>query len=650
MSSQLERSTSDTPEVIAGRFELRGLVCEDGFGEVLSAFDQKTNKPVTLRRLRSDPVMAAARAALRTVGSFSDPHVVPSFGIVAADDNSSLARGEPARIDAVLVQGPLAGQPLGAYVAARRSGGKPISLRGAYNVVAHVCNALTAIHGPGPHAGPHGAVRPGAVWIGDDGRVQLADLVIARALLARGGVGGLPEAEAAYLAPELKSGGVPTPASDLFGLGALLYVLLTGRSPQEAFIAPSQAHPEASPAVDNELLRALAPDPRARHATPDAFRVALLALLGDAEQETTSDFGVEVEVEVNLASLPPSRRPGYRTGEIPISIPQAPRMPQLPGVSPEAGMRISVGEAFRPSLVEVDMSEVEAARERRSLGEVDLKNVLAKITEDDAPRWMVVKNGMDHGPFSGRQLVNMIVQGEALSSHEVLNSDTGTRGKLSGFAEFKDFLAQYELRRGEQQRADDLASAEKSETRGAFFKVGVGLAAVALIAIAGGIYALSRSGAGGGSRDDAALDMYKRGELEVSGSAGILPMPKPGARRAGGRSGGSAGAGGGLSYEDAMMQAVDLGSATGGGEQQLSASTVAGVMNQHLNQLYGACVRGNPGKVRIDLALAGSGQVLGVSVDGGDGALQRCVAEQVRRIKFPSFSAPRMGARYSFGS
>jgi len=622
---------------------LRGLAFEDGFGAVLSALDKKTNKLVTLRKLRSEAITSAARSALRALGNFSHPNVVPSLGIVAGSG------------EALLVQGALTGQPLGAYVATRRSGGKPISLRGAYNVVAHVCNALTAIHGEGPQQGAHGAVRPGAVWIGDDGKVQLADLAIARATLAQGGIAGLPESEAAYLAPELKSGGKPTPASDLFGLGALLYVLLTGRSPQEAFIAPSQAHPEANPAVDNELLRALAPDPRARHASPDAFRAALLAQLADAEQETTSDFGVDVEVEVNLASLPPSRRPGYRTGEIPVHFPQAPRMPQmgapqLPG-APEAGMRVSIGEAFRPSLVEVDIGEIEAARERRSLGEVDLKNVLAKITEDDAPRWMVVKNGMDHGPFSGRQLVNMIISGEALSSHELLNSDTGVRGKLSEFTEFKDFLAQYELRRGEQQRAQALASAEKNETRGAFFKVGVGLAAVALIAIAGGIYALSRSGVVGGGKDDAKLDMYKRGELEVSGSAGILPMPKPGSRRSGGARSSGGGAGGGMSYEDAMMQAVDIGGAgTGGGEQQLSAGTVAGVMNKHLNQLYGACVRGNPGKVRVDIALAGSGQVLGVSVDGGEPALQRCVADQVRRIHFPAFQAPRMGARYSFGS
>ena len=47
--------------------------------------------------------------------------------------------------------------------------------------------------------------------------------------------------------------------------------------------------------------------------------------------------------------------------------------------------------------------------------------------------------------------------------------------------------------------------------------------------------------------------------------------------------------------------------------------------------------------------VAGVGDLEGVSVDGVDGGLQRCVADQVRRIHFPSFSAPRMGARYSFG-
>jgi serine/threonine-protein kinase len=564
---------------------------------------------------------------LKLLGNFSHANVVPSYGILSSES------GQP-----FLVQGPLGGQHLADFVAQRKQSGEPLSLRGAYNVVAHVCNALSAIHA----LGPHGALRPASVWLHEDGRVQLADFLIASTVLSGGGTGGLPELEAAYLAPELKAGGRPTAASDIFGLGALFYVLLTGRSPTDEFAVPSQVHPEATPLIDQELYRALAPDPQARHPSADAFRTSLLALLGDAAPETRSDFGVDIEVEVNLASLMPSRAPSAKAQAALPSVPKAPRVPNVIG-APEVGSRVSIHENFRVSLVDAD--EEEAARERRSLGEVDLKDVLAKITEDDAPRWMVVKHNMDHGPFSGRQLVNMIVQGEALHDHELLNTDTGRRGKVSEFAEFQDFLAQYELVRAEKERAQALATAASKDKVSTRFKASIGVAVIAVVAIAGGSYALTRSNADKEGRDDAALDMYKRGEIEISGSAGILPRPKPGARRAFGSGGGGAG---GLSYEDAMMQAVDIGSASGGGEQTLSAQTVAGVVNKNLGRIYNSCVRGSVGKVKVDIAIAGNGQVLGVSVNAGDNGFQRCVADQVRRIRFPSFSAPRMGARYSF--
>jgi hypothetical protein len=315
-------------------------------------------------------------------------------------------------------------------------------------------------------------------------------------------------------------------------------------------------------------------------------------------------------------------------------------------VSPPAGTRVSLHDEFRVS-VAVDDQEAEAARRRTSLGEVDLKDVLAKITEDDAPRWMVVKNGMDHGPFSGRQLVNMIVQGEALRDHELLNTDSGQRGKIGQFPEFQEFLSQFELRKQELERVQAISRAESSDKRSTVFKIGVGLAAIAVIALAGGVYAYTRSRAAQ-QRAEAEGDLYKRGQLEVSGSAGILPMPKRGGARRGGGAGSS---GGGMSYEDAMMQAIDMGSAEGGGgEQQLSQGTVAGVMNKNLNGIFNACIKGAVGTVKIDMAIAGSGQVVGVSVSGGDGGVQSCVASQVRRIRFPSFSAPRMGARFTFGT
>ncbi len=616
----VQPQVSPSQLVINGRFEVRERLAVDGFGEIFGAIDRKTGKPVSLRPLIPQ-AEAHARQILKGLGNFNHANVVQTYGIISSETGAPF-----------LVQGPLSGQQLAAYVAANARSGRPISLRGAYNVVAHICNALTAIHA----TGPHGAVRPSGVWMHDDGRVQLGDLLIARTLMAQGGTAGMPEHEAAYLAPEQKVGGRPSAASDVFGLGALLYTLLTGRSPSDEFALPSQVHAEASPAIDQELFRALAPDPAARHGSAEEFRATLLALLGDAPAESAEDFGHDIEIEVNLSMRPAPGRAAQQ------SLPRAPRVPQILDGAPEVGSRVSIYDNFRVSIV--DAEEAAAARDRRSLGEVDLKDALAKVTEDDSPRWMVVKNGMDHGPFSGRQLVNMIVQGEALRDHELLNTDTGRRGKVGEFAEFTDFLAQFELVRAERERATAIATAETKDKRSTVFKAGMGLAALAVVAVAGGIYALSRGDADNEGRDDAALDMYKRGELEISGSAGILPKPTGHRRASGGRSGGA----GGMSYEEAMMQAVDIGSASGGGEQTLSAGTVAGVVNKNLNAMYNACVRGSVGKVKIDIAIAGSGQVMGVTVNAGDASFQKCVADQIRKIRFPSFPAPRMGARYSF--
>jgi hypothetical protein len=77
-------------------------------------------------------------------------------------------------------------------------------------------------------------------------------------------------------------------------------------------------------------------------------------------------------------------------------------------------------------------------------------------------------------------------------------------------------------------------------------------------------------------------------------------------------------------------------------------------MNQHLNRFYNKCVvpevksGGKPGSVKIDLAIAGSGSVLGASVYGGSTSFQGCMGTQIRSVRFPSFGAPRMGARYTF--
>lgn len=106
-----------------------------------------------------------------------------------------------------------------------------------------------------------------------------------------------------------------------------------------------------------------------------------------------------------------------------------------------------------------------------------------------------------------------------------------------------------------------------------------------------------------------------------------------------------------------MNDVVNMGDVTSGGgsESRLSPAQVAGVMNGHINSFFG-CVsselRGGRtvGRVRIDMAIAGNGSVIGSSVRAGSPEFQRCVSGRVAAIRFPSFGAPRMGASFSFSA
>jgi hypothetical protein len=430
--------------------------------------------------------------------------------------------------------------------------------------------------------------------------------------------------------------------------------MVTGRTPADGFTPPSQIHPDAGEAMDTLVLQALAQDPSARFPTPtalvDAFRALVPSVprLSSEHDFATVDSGVVNQGPARPAA--PNPPPMAPIGGAPRPAPNAPNAPQV-------GQRVSIHEEFRPSMVDVQTSAAP-----QTAAEVDLKDLLAKITENDAPRWMVAKDNLDHGPFSGRELVEQILKGEVVAGHSVLNMDTGQRQPVEEFSEFSEFLAQYQVTKRTQDEAQALVRQEKVEKASNAVKIAVGLGAVAVIAIVAGAFILTRESSEEAevADADALADLAERGEIEITGTAGLLPEPTPGARgrRARGRrasgGGGGGGGAGGLSYEEAMNRAVNLGDVSqGGGERQLTPGDVAGVMNRHINSLYGCVVQelgrgGSISQVQIDLAIAGSGAVLGASARQGSGAFQSCIAARTAQIRFPTFPAPRMGARFSF--
>ncbi len=203
--------------LLGGRYRIGDCIGSGAMGVVWTAWDRRLRRTVAIKQLAlrsradgADPAeeqlarvraMREGRIAARVV----HPRAIAVFDVVVADSAPWLVMEYlPSRsLAAVLAeQGPLA----------------PAE---AARVGAQIADALAAVHDAGI---VHGDVKPGNVLITDDGVAKITDFGVSRAswdTTATGGgtVAGTP----GYFAPEVARGQEPTPASDVFSLGATLY-------------------------------------------------------------------------------------------------------------------------------------------------------------------------------------------------------------------------------------------------------------------------------------------------------------------------------------------------------------------------------------------------------------------------------------------
>lgn len=151
----------------------------------------------------------------------------------------------------------------------------PLPLQDALRLTAEAARGVAALHEAGV---VHRDIKPSNVLIGTsrDGaeRVLVADLGLAKALAQASGL-TMIAGSAGYMAPEQArpDGGVDVRA-DVYGLGAVLYHLLTGTVPGPAgrITRPDRLRPGLPADVRRAVLRALQADRRKRW--PDAGRLA----------------------------------------------------------------------------------------------------------------------------------------------------------------------------------------------------------------------------------------------------------------------------------------------------------------------------------------------------------------------------------------
>jgi hypothetical protein len=233
---------------------------------------------------------AGGHAVRITVVRPADPEAfMRRMGVVAAarhlDLPAVLDIGQDGA-DVFVVTEDVRGDDAAALVA---SGPLPVAAMTAAEAAA----GLAALHA---HGAVHGGVEPETLVQTGDGTVKLTGAGLAAAYLPPDLRPGAPAGGARYLSPEEIQGRPAEPASDVYRLGLVLYLLLTGShafdGPDGATVArehldgvvqpPQFRNPEVPPALAQVVLRRLDKDP-ARRGSAAQLQQDLSSVLGAAQ-------------------------------------------------------------------------------------------------------------------------------------------------------------------------------------------------------------------------------------------------------------------------------------------------------------------------------------------------------------------------------
>ena len=261
---------SSRTSLVAGRFELRGLIGVGGMGSVYRARDVTLDEMVALkviaREIAREPGMIERfRREVKLARRVTHPNVARCFDIGQDGD------------DRFFTMELVEGESLGTRMAREQR----LSSEATIAIALEVCAGLGAAHRAGV---VHRDLKPDNVLLAADGRVVLTDFGIASARLANDGASrtvgiivGTPE----YMAPEQVEGVRDLDGrADIYSLGAMMFELVTGCA---AWTGPS------SLAIVAARLAMEPPDPRKYVAVGDALAEVIVRCMARRREDRFAD-------------------------------------------------------------------------------------------------------------------------------------------------------------------------------------------------------------------------------------------------------------------------------------------------------------------------------------------------------------------------
>jgi serine/threonine protein kinase len=301
----------DEGRLLNGRYQLLERFGTGGMANIYRARDTLLDRYVAIKVLRDDKSRNADfdlqfQLEARAAANLSHPNIVTVY-------DYGIDNGQP-----FIVMELVPGTDLKSLL---RKRGR-FTVEDGIPLMVQACAGLGYAHRAGL---VHCDVKPHNMLVTPDNRLKVTDFGIARVLATISPnertevVWGSPQ----YYSPEQAAGHVPSPASDVYSLGVVIYEILTGTLPftgstaedlarqhlEAAPIPPSEYIPDIPKPLEEIILKVLSKEPSARYRTADQLGRVLMKFGTQRDIQTVSPTVQPEPTPVFIWEEPPQPEP-----------------------------------------------------------------------------------------------------------------------------------------------------------------------------------------------------------------------------------------------------------------------------------------------------------------------------------------------------